>query len=71
MINNDYPLGFRVRLHRKDLNIALEAARELGVTLPMAAYVEQVETGLIGRGFGDEDVSALARSIREQSGIDD
>ncbi|MEM1279851.1 MAG: NAD(P)-dependent oxidoreductase [Cyanobacteria bacterium P01_H01_bin.152] len=71
MINNDYPLGFRVRLHRKDLNIALEAARELGVTLPMAAYVEQVETGLIGRGFGDEDVSAIARSIREQSGIDD
>ncbi|MEM1311177.1 MAG: NAD(P)-dependent oxidoreductase [Cyanobacteria bacterium P01_H01_bin.153] len=70
MINNDYPLGFRVRLHRKDLNIALEAARELGVTLPMAAYVEQVETGLIGRGFGDEDVSAIARSIREQSGLD-
>jgi len=71
MISNEYPLGFRVRLHRKDLNIALEAARELGVTLPMAAYVEQIETGLIGRGFGDEDVSAIARSIREQSGIDD
>ena len=70
MISNEYPLGFRVRLHRKDLNIALEAARELGVTLPMAAYVEQIETGLIGRGFGDEDVSAIARSVREQSGID-
>ena len=70
MIDNDYPLGFRVRLHRKDLNIALEAARELGVTLPMAAYVEQIESGLIGRGFGDEDVSAIARSLREQSGID-
>lgn len=69
MISNEYPLGFRVRLHRKDLNIALEAARELGVTLPMAAYVEQVETGLIGRGFGDEDISAIARSIREQSGL--
>jgi len=70
MIANDYPLGFRVRLHQKDLNIALSAARELGVTLPVAAYVEQIETGLIGRGFGDEDVSAIARSIREQSGLD-
>lgn len=69
MIQNEYPLGFRVRLHRKDLNIALEAARELGVTIPMAAYVEQIETGLIGRGFGDEDISAIARSIREQSGL--
>lgn len=71
MIANEYPLGFRVRLHQKDLNIALAAARELGVTLPVAAYVEQVETGLIGRGFGDEDVSAIARSIRQQSGLED
>jgi 3-hydroxyisobutyrate dehydrogenase len=70
MITNTYPLGFKVRLHRKDLDIALEVARELGVTLPVAAYVEQVETGLITRGHGDEDISVIARSIREQSGID-
>ncbi len=69
MITNTYPLGFRVRLHHKDLKIALEAARELGVVLPVAAYVDQIETGLIARGYGDEDVSAIARSIREQSGI--
>lgn len=69
MIENNYPLGFRVRLHHKDLKIALEAARELGVTLPMAAYVDQIEAGLITRGFGDEDVSAMARSVREQSGL--
>ncbi len=71
MVKNDYPLGFRVRLHAKDLKIALEAARELGVTLPVSAQVEQIESGLIGRGFGDEDVSAMARSIRELSGLDD
>jgi len=70
MIKNLYPLGFKVKLHRKDLNIALEIARELGVTLPLAAYVEQVETGLIARGHEDEDMSALARSIRQQSGLD-
>ncbi len=70
MIANDYPLGFRVKLHHKDLNIALNVARELGVTLPVTALVEQAETGLITRGLGDEDVSAIARSVREQSGID-
>jgi 3-hydroxyisobutyrate dehydrogenase len=70
MIKNEYPLGFRVKLHRKDLQIALDVARELGVTLPVAAFVEQVEIGLITRGYGDEDVSAIGRSIREQSGID-
>ncbi len=71
MVNNDYPLGFRVRLHAKDLKIALEAARDLGVALPVSAFAEQVESGLIGRGHGDEDVSAVARSIRELSGLDD
>lgn len=70
MIKNSYPLGFKVSLHRKDLDIALEVARELGVTVPVAAYVEQVETGLIARGHGDEDISVIARSIREASGID-
>ena len=70
MIKNSYPLGFKVRLHRKDLDIALEVARELGVTLPVTAYVEQVETGLIACGHGDEDISVIARSIREASGID-
>ena len=59
----------RVRLHHKDLKIALEAARELGVALPATALVDQIESGLIGRGFGDEDVSAIARTIRELSGI--
>jgi 3-hydroxyisobutyrate dehydrogenase len=38
--------------------------------MPVAALVEQIETGIVARGYGDEDVSAVARSIREQSGID-
>lgn len=69
VIKNEYPLGFRVRLHRKDLGIALSAAREMEITLPCTALVEQIENGLIARGYGDEDVSALARTIRENSGI--
>lgn len=69
MLDNTYPLGFRMRLHRKDLLIALGAARELGLPLPMAAYVEQIESGLIAQGFGDEDMSAIARSLREMGGI--
>jgi len=69
MIHNHYPLGFRTRLHRKDLGIALGAARELGVAIPVAAYVEQLETSLIKRGFGDEDVSNIARIVREQAGL--
>jgi len=69
VVNNNYPLGFRVKLHHKDLGIALETARELEVTLPATALVEQIENGLIARGYGDDDVSAIGRTIREQSGV--
>lgn len=71
MIRGEYPLGFRTRLHRKDLGIALSAARELGVPLQVSALVEQLETGLVGRGYGDEDVSNIARAVRESAGLDD
>ena len=69
MIRNTYPLGFRTRLHRKDLGIALETARALGVPVPVAAYIEQLETGLVKRGLGDEDVSNIARVVREGAGL--
>jgi len=71
MLAGSYPLGFRTRLHRKDLGIALAAARELGVVAPVAALVEQWETGLVTQGYGDEDVSNIARVVRSQSGLED
>lgn len=70
MIKNEYPLGFRVRLHRKDLGIALEAAKEMGVFLPCTALVAQIENGLMSLGYGDEDMSAMARLIRKHSGLE-
>ena len=70
IVNNTYPLGFRVKLHHKDLGIALDAARELKVTLPATALVAQIENGLIARGYGDDDISAIGRAIREQSGLE-
>jgi 3-hydroxyisobutyrate dehydrogenase len=70
MIANDYPLGFKVALHRKDLGIALELARDTGAVLPISALCEQIEAGLMGRGHGDDDISAVARTIRELSGLD-
>ena len=70
MKDNDYPLGFKVALHRKDLGIALGLARELGASLPISALCEAIEAGLIGQGHGDDDMSAVARAIRALSGID-
>ena len=70
MKDNEYPLGFKVSLHRKDLGIALGMARELGASLPVSALVEAIEAGLIGQGHADDDMSAVARSIRALSGLE-
>jgi 3-hydroxyisobutyrate dehydrogenase len=70
MIANDYPLGFRTSLHLKDLAIALDLARSVGAALPVSALAAQLEAGLVARGYGDEDMSNLARAIRSLSGLE-
>lgn len=59
MLDGDYAPGFKTRLHRKDLAIVRDVARELGVDLPVAALsLAQLES-LIERGDGDLDSSAI------------
>ena len=70
MLDNDYPLGFKLALHRKDLGIAIGLADQLGVSLPLASLTAALESGLIAQGHGDEDMSALARAIRQLSALE-
>ena len=69
MIDDSYPLGFKIALHRKDMAIALDLARSIGAVLPVAALAATFEDGLIAQGHGDDDNSALARAIRRLSGL--
>jgi len=66
MIEGRFPLGFRLALHHKDLQIALEAAAAAGLELPLSARVAAIEAELMAAGHGDEDVSALARWFAPQ-----
>tara|TARA_B100001057_G_scaffold394253_1_gene403397 strand:+ start:246 stop:1127 length:882 start_codon:yes stop_codon:yes gene_type:complete len=61
MLEGEYPLGFRLDLHHKDLNIALSSGRDVGLEMPVTHLVQQLEAGLISRGYGNEDVSTLRR----------
>ena len=69
MIDDKYPLGFRLALHRKDLGIALELARQTHTEVPVATIAARFEDELIAQGHGDDDNSALARAIRQRSGL--
>ncbi len=69
MLRDEYPLGFKVSLHRKDLAIALEEARAAAVAMPLTALVASQEDALIAQGFAEEDVSALGRLTRRAAGL--
>ncbi len=59
MINGSFNPGFRIRLHQKDLNLALSAARELGLALPNTAVAQQLFASCAAHGGADLDHSAL------------
>jgi 3-hydroxyisobutyrate dehydrogenase-like beta-hydroxyacid dehydrogenase len=63
MIASDYPLGFKLALHRKDLRIALEQAADLNLDLPGTKLVAALEDGLMSE-FGDQDMSSIIEAIR-------
>jgi 3-hydroxyisobutyrate dehydrogenase-like beta-hydroxyacid dehydrogenase len=68
MLRGEFPLGFRLSLHRKDLAIALESAAACDLALPVSRLVAELEDALIERGHGHEDVSALARLFQPSPG---
>lgn len=61
MARGDYPPGFRVALHLKDLRICQAMARDLGGTLPVVDQTAADYERLVAQGHGDEDTSALYR----------
>jgi 3-hydroxyisobutyrate dehydrogenase len=64
VVESQYPLGFRTSLHLKDVRIGLREAQALGLSLDVAALVAKAEERLVEAGFGDEDVSNVARHVR-------
>jgi 3-hydroxyisobutyrate dehydrogenase len=66
MIDDAYPLGFKLSLHLKDLRIALEAAGANGVDLRLASLVKEIEERLVDE-HGNDDMSAIAVDVRRRA----
>ena len=65
MLEGRFDPGFRVRLHLKDLRIALELAREAGVVLPATAIVEQLMQAMRVAGRENYDHSGLITMVED------
>ncbi len=63
MINRSFTPGFRIKLHQKDLNLALQSAKELGVALPNTASTQQLFSACAAMGGEGWDHSGLVQAI--------
>ncbi len=68
MLAREFKPGFRVDLHHKDMGIAIAAARDAGVSLPMTGLVAQLIAAARAQGYGSQDHSALLKVIESLSG---
>lgn len=70
ILDRNFAPGFRVRLHQKDLGIALATGKATGTPLPATALVHEVFGSLRAQGMEDLDHSAIARFIERLAGLE-
>lgn len=63
MVKRTFDPGFRIALHQKDLNLALEGARSLGVSLPNTATAQELFNACAAHGGAGWDHSAMVRAL--------
>ncbi len=68
MIKRTFNPGFRIRLHQKDLGLALQGARELGLALPQAPGAATLKQACAATGMADLDHSALVKALELMAG---
>lgn len=63
MVKRTFDPGFRIELHQKDLNLALQGARALGVALPNTATAQELFNACVAQGGKGWDHSAMVRAL--------
>jgi len=65
MIKHNFNPGFRIRLHQKDLNLALDAARRMGLSLPNTSLAQELFNAVAAQGGSDLDHSAMVLALEK------
>jgi len=68
MIDRNFEPGFRIELHQKDLNLALQGARGLGISLPNTALCQQLFNAASANGGAKWDHSGMVRALESLAG---
>jgi 2-hydroxy-3-oxopropionate reductase len=67
MVKRTFNPGFRIALHQKDLNLALQGAKAMGLSLPNTAMAQELMNACSANGMAAMDHSALCRAIEIMS----
>ncbi|OJU92163.1 MAG: 2-hydroxy-3-oxopropionate reductase [Burkholderiales bacterium 66-5] len=70
MIKRTFNPGFRIKLHQKDLNLALTAARQLGLALPATGTAQQLFSACVANGGEGWDHSGMVRALEKLSNFE-
>ncbi len=70
MIKRTFDPGFRIELHQKDLNLALDAARSLGMSLPNTASAQQLFSSCVAHGGKGWDHSAMVKALETMANFE-
>lgn len=70
MIKRTFDPGFRIELHQKDLNLALQGARAMGVSLPNTATAQELFNSCVANGGAKSDHSAMVKALERMAGHD-
>ncbi len=70
MINRTFNPGFRIELHQKDLNLALQSARAMGVSLPNTATAQELFNACAAHGGKAWDHSAMVRALEKMANFE-
>ncbi len=65
MIKRTFDPGFRIELHQKDLNLALDGARALNMSLPNTAKTQDLVNDCSDKGWADKDHAVLVRALEQ------
>ena len=65
MIQRNFNPGFRIRHQQKDLNLALQGARSLGLSLPGTSLAQELYNALAAQGDSDLDHSAMVLALEK------
>jgi 2-hydroxy-3-oxopropionate reductase len=69
MLDRTFTPGFRMRLHRKDLDITLDAGKAYGAALPVTGHVRELMTETLNDGQGDMDNSSFILLLEKLSNM--